>query len=186
MTESDELNVLNEIRKSSGDQFFAAIEKYIKIKIPEYVKNVLKITGFDCAIVFSKFTAASFQDIEIFMQDVFNAAMLQNKEEMNQFLGIYEKCQKLFKFLPGHKAMLGIIAETCERICKAKTRTRANNPSGPSQTDETVDLSDELIDKLFENVKQWICGQKTVTAREVRKLSIRCNNMRNIEFNGKN
>lgn len=181
MNISLEENEFKDIKKSNGDEFFAAIDNHIKCKIPQYVKNVLVLTGFDNAMVFSKFTSASCQEIEEFMQNVFSDKMLQPNNEIIHFLGIYAKCQKQFKFLPGHKAMLNIIAETCKRICEMSLVTRPKNDDRPSTststssipayaTDEDNCLSDDILNRLYNSLRTWICSQKTVRVNEVSQI----------------
>lgn len=98
----------------------------------------MKLSGFDSALVFTKFDDSSFTQIEDFMRHEFDVETVPHCETVDNYLGIYQNFQENFKLLCGHKLFLNLIKETCERAY-------TDNPTLPKANAKFVDEEPRIL-----------------------------------------
>lgn len=89
----------NTLRKSNGDEFFDNIAKYLGCKIPNNIKQILKVCVYDNAYTMSILKDNQLNEIQEFMRSDFHNDMIGVNESAADFFGIYEKRRAKFKFL---------------------------------------------------------------------------------------
>ncbi|KAK4882222.1 hypothetical protein RN001_005541 [Aquatica leii] len=129
------------------------------IILPEYIKKLLKITGFD-----TKSALSDFQETDINYLEKFAAEEIPNlfPHNLESYLNIYAKNPKSFKIVLGHKKVLMKFCETLrtrKNVLPLTTKKLSTNSSDTnllldSRLDST-DLTEENA-KLLKTIKNWI------------------------------
>lgn len=113
-----EVNLLyiNILSKYSGLEFFCKLEERLNTPISNVMKNILIVNGMDSALILSDYSDQTAEEIETFMRNSFQNAMINDSEQLGDYLGVFEKCQKAFVLLPGQKILLNIISVECRKM----------------------------------------------------------------------
>lgn len=98
----------------NGDDFFNTLEIILKTSISPFLKNIMKMSGFDNALAFTKLEDSFLTEIEEFMRNEFSVEMVTSDDTIENYLGIYQKNQEKFKLMCGHKTLLNAIKQTCQ------------------------------------------------------------------------
>lgn len=155
---SGEINK-NQFLISSGSEFFTLLEKKLKVKIPIYVKNVLKISGFDNVLIMSKMKDESILQMEHFMQNEFIDIMIEERQSIDDYYGIYKNARNNFKFLCGHKLLLKTLSKFCKEQLKS-TNEESSSSSADNVTTNTNMPNEQK--KLFKILFEWMKSQKSL------------------------
>jgi hypothetical protein len=110
----------NELRitltETSGIEFFDILEKHLNFKVPVTLKNVLTFNRYDNASALSKFNNDSISEIQECMRHIFENDMIDDKENIADYLGKFTKVQSKFILLSGELKLINIMVETCRRL----------------------------------------------------------------------
>lgn len=106
--------IYKQLLTSNGNDFFNTIEIILRTSISTLLKNIMKMSGFDNALIFAKIDDTSFTEIEEFMRHEFDVETVPNNGNIGDYLGIYTNRQEKFKLVCGHKMLLTIIKQTCQ------------------------------------------------------------------------
>lgn len=76
----------------------AKLEKNMQIEIPDQVKKILELTGYDSLYMVSTINEAVIAEMEILLKDLYKVL---NIEQMQRVYGIYKEKPECFKMLTG-------------------------------------------------------------------------------------
>lgn len=93
------------------NEFFDSLEKSLKLKIPEVLRNILIFHDFDSVGVFSRFDEVFIDKIQTFMRLKFNEDMVPDGKTIADFLGKFSKNQTQFQFTVGQRIVLEAIMD---------------------------------------------------------------------------
>ncbi|XP_046390868.1 uncharacterized protein LOC124159239 isoform X2 [Ischnura elegans] len=107
--------------------FWRATEAALEIKIPKYLKHILKMNGFDNGLSMANFTAGSLVPVlERFVREdmpyVIPADCLRE-----DYYGIFERCPERFRIVWGHVNILVKMAEYWKESRKLSRAIQKNN-----------------------------------------------------------
>lgn len=140
LTDMAEVNLDMEILyKCSGLEFFCNLEKYLNTSISNVLKNILRVNGMDSALILSEYNNDASKEIETFMRNNFQSAMLGDFDKMFDYLGVFEKCQKEFVLLPGHKILMNIISKECKNLFHCGSGVGGNENIGANENFEVIE-----------------------------------------------
>lgn len=106
----------NKLAQITGLKFFEALETHINSKIPPTLQNVLLINHYDSAIVLSTFDDDSTSEIQNFMRHIFVKEMLNENENMCDYLGRFTSIQAKFIVVSGDIRLIKRMVEICKRL----------------------------------------------------------------------
>jgi hypothetical protein len=110
----------NELRitltETSGIEFFDILEKHLDLKIPKSIKNVLTFNQYDTIYTLSEFNNDSISEIQECMRHIFEKDMIDDEENIADYLGKFTKVQSKFILLSGELKLINIMVETCRRL----------------------------------------------------------------------
>lgn len=131
---------------------FKRIEKYRNCKFPDFIKEILIQSGYDCESALLTLNEQSFPNIE--------KEVNKNKNVLKGTV-YEEKLNDNFTFLIGHKAIILSIPETLKKI-KNKNKTKTKNPE---------QLKSELINKIEKYIKNKKLNC-VFSDQKIKKLSV--------------
>lgn len=102
-----------QLKTSDGLEFFRYLELFIGLKIPVYTVKILIFHGYDNVYSLSRFDANSLIEMEKFMREKFKSKMLDNEDEVNQYLGDFCDNQSDFRFVSGQIRIFKSLADVC-------------------------------------------------------------------------
>jgi hypothetical protein len=127
MASTEEAEYNNNLLSLTGNELFDHLEKQMSSKISPVMRKILLINDVDCIGVIGRVDNVYIQRIESFMKDDLNADMLETGETLKDYLGVYSKCQKQFKFTPGQTIVLRQMVDLCKKFVHPD-----KNPGVPS------------------------------------------------------
>lgn len=71
-----------------GDELFNHLEISVGFAIPSDIKKILQLTYYNTAITLSKFDNNSMNEIEQFMRDDFDSTMIDDEDQIENYLGL--------------------------------------------------------------------------------------------------
>lgn len=163
------------------DNLWKLIENGIPAKVPNYIKNILHLSGYEDVSVLRKIDLVKIQKLEEFTR---NKIMELNEIELKKYFHFYNKNHTKFEILQGHKDMLleiGIFVDKCIKkhgnnsfslkvpMKKSYLGNISSGINGPSKVIESHILSDSnsqtsqstkmnlnhLSTMLYEKLKSW-------------------------------
>lgn len=149
-----------------SDKYFQKLEKAIGSKIPVFIKNILKETGYDTEIALRELDESNIAGIEKYME--INRGSLSGT--------VYENQQPI-NLLPGHKTtILSIAAHAAERTLKTKGVKRNVNLEDKQPVH---DIAPQIITKVR---RKLIVKVKTTLAKIKLELKAEDQNICDLEF----
>lgn len=97
--------------EEQNDDFFLKIKEKLNIDVPQYIRNVLYISGYDNALSLSGFSGTDIIKIESFMKSDVQETLIPSTERPNLF-NIFSSDTQNFRILPGHKKLLLLLGNT--------------------------------------------------------------------------
>ncbi|KAK4887030.1 hypothetical protein RN001_003301 [Aquatica leii] len=106
--------------------------------IPQYLRNLLKVTGYLNYNNLNDFCESDIEHIETFARDILHDSLIP-ESEFEQYYGIFKKAPKKFQILPGDKkSLLGIVqklkssgvTQTCPQ-CHYRYNLVGTSPTKP-------------------------------------------------------
>lgn len=104
------------VKETFNQCFFEDLEDFLGFEIPKILQNILRLNSYDNDIAISKLDDSAIKEMEEFMVNDFEEITLAEGETKEDYLGIYAKTPKKFKFLSGQIKMLREISEKCKTL----------------------------------------------------------------------
>ena len=124
---------------------FDHLEKQMPSKISPVMRKILLINDVDCIGVIGRIDNVYIQRIESFMKDDLNADMLETGETLKDYLGVYSKCQKQFKFTPGQTIVLRQMVDLCKKFVHPDKNPGVPSSAGANGDDNNGDNSNKEV-----------------------------------------
>lgn len=121
-----EYNYKYQLTITRGNAFFDVFERFLKVNIPSTLKNVLTLNHYDTIFTLSEFDEDSVKEIQEFMRNVFVKEMLDENENMCDYLERFTNIQTKFVLISGDIRLIKRMSETCKRMYALQPQT--NNP----------------------------------------------------------
>lgn len=163
----------------SEKDFFVKTEERLKVSVPQFLKNMLKICGFDNELSFRNVTSSDLEELEHFARNDLPELITEDRYE--EYYGpLYKNHPKKFKLLVGHKKLLQrisdeISANTGEMKTKTKSRPeprRGYSPrcsSQPPRTDNDVQIP-QTLEECSKEVKRLVTNW-IMSLKETKKIT---------------
>lgn len=135
---------LDNLLNLSETALFDELEKLLKIKIPNELRNILEFNDVDSASVISRLDGNYIAKIESFMKNVSNPNMIPNGKSSADFLGKFDKNQKHFEFSVGQRIVLEVLYEFFNKK-NAQVQTKSSDESKILFEDD-INVDHEVID----------------------------------------
>lgn len=124
---------------------FSHAEDYLKIKIPESLKNILVINGYEEGPVIAKIDDTIISEMELFVQT--DLKDIIDESEYPKYFGLFAKNPKMFRFVSGHRQILQILSAFFREKC-------LNNSPNSFTSSETLSRSSSK--KIETTKKKWV------------------------------
>lgn len=99
-------------RIDDSNKFWSVIETKMGCIVPNYVRNILRLRGFDDAVSVSKITKDDIEALKHFAKNSMNDMIPSNANRLDYyFLAVYEKNPEAFEIAPGHVKLLESIID---------------------------------------------------------------------------
>lgn len=178
-------NVQQESRQeliNSEVNVFAEVETSLNIKIPECLKNLLMVNGFENEIVISNINDSDIRDIVSFARN--NLHKIIDKEDLPKYYGVYWKNPAIFEILPGYRHTISLLSEyykkklshkdtvekmhrTKEKLTKGiKKRSQILRQLNSSQNQANTSTSFQLPSIISETGNEEIMDSNSSTSKE--------------------
>lgn len=159
-------NLLNELSTQVDDDWWTKTERILRISIPQYLKNLLTLTGYDNVLSLKSFKPEDIDELETFGRTEMELFCDSNKPQ-SDYYGIYSKNKDNFKILPGHKRLLFGLVEYCGKLFekneasglqeisreeKAATRKNSQITMRPVEVPANID---EMRKKILLQLKEY-------------------------------
>lgn len=95
--------------KDDADRFWSVIESKLYCKVPEYIKNLLRINGLDNAAAIQSVNDEVIEQLELFAKSGSMLPYIPQNADLKDFFWIFHKIQDKFLIVPGHKILLKCI-----------------------------------------------------------------------------
>lgn len=138
-------------------EWWDKVEIALKCTIPTYIKNLLTMCGYDNIISLRCISENYTQHVEVL--ENFARIEMEHFRDQNKpakdYYGLYAKCPKKFKILPGHKYILTALGDYCTQISESKCISKKLTPlsnvatssssskSSHNQMEKSIDLNYE-------------------------------------------
>lgn len=98
---------------------FCDIEKQLNTKIPQTLRNILIVTGFDDIQLLKDITEKNIFEIEVFVKTKLHTCIKQ-EDYINYYGPLYCNSPENFQFVLGHKIILDKISQYCKQKLSKK------------------------------------------------------------------
>ncbi|KAF5279211.1 hypothetical protein FQR65_LT03459 [Abscondita terminalis] len=139
---SDPIGQLSE--SDPDDLFFNEIENHIKIVVPKFTKNILKISGLSNRVAFQSFTETNLIELENFVKN--DLKDLVDQTQYEDYFEVYKNNPEKFKFLVGYKKVIEAIK--CQTNVKKGTKSKEVAGSNLSDLSEIIQTKTEISKDL--------------------------------------
>lgn len=159
---------LSDSTSDSTDNLWLRAESGVNIRVPDVIKNMLNINGYENRLLISQIDDCVISSIEEFARN--DLPHIISKDEFKKYYGIFSDKPDKFRFVIGHRQIIKIIAEFFQKELNetnydgvGKNITKKSSSASSQQTqklscdvscDESVDLQEER-QKLFHTMKSW-------------------------------
>nr|CAI5838954.1 unnamed protein product [Callosobruchus analis] len=94
-------------------KIFQSAESSLHFKIPEYIKNLLFLAGFESLALIATMTEKNIEELELYAKEELKSIVPQ-KDYVKYYGSTYKNYPEKFKFVIGHKKMLHLLIEFCK------------------------------------------------------------------------
>ncbi|KAF5280410.1 hypothetical protein FQR65_LT03219 [Abscondita terminalis] len=122
---STETSTYNSTRDST---VFLQAESSLNIKVPESIKNLLIINGYQDASVIANIDDVIISEIESFARNDLEHIIDQN--EYDKYYGVFSKNPKMFKFVSGHRQIIKMLSKHFRETLKKQRFEGQKNKHG--------------------------------------------------------
>ena len=136
---------------------FEEIRSLINVNVPEQVKHILQITGFESVHLLSKINEKVLIDIEKQLREDLHDVL--STTEMEKVYGVFHKNPGKFRFLTAHKHFLLELPKLLSECEKNKTRINKNNAKRSVNTQNVEELNvvpEEKNECIKQNVRKHL------------------------------
>ncbi|XP_071567414.1 uncharacterized protein [Temnothorax nylanderi] len=158
-------NVEQKLTNCSEADVFAEVEMSLNIKIPETLKNLLIVNGFDNEIVISNINDSDIRDIVLFTRNDLHKII--DKEDLPKYYGLYWKNPSLFDIVAGHKRIISLLSEyykkkltkkLTKKTNKSQILAQLNSNSNQASTSKSTILEEENT-RVRKAIVSWTQGK---------------------------
>ncbi|XP_066584552.1 uncharacterized protein [Prorops nasuta] len=107
---------------SSVVSFFNEAEDFLNLQIPETLKNLLIINGFDHEIIMSNIKDSDIDGIVEFTRTHLHHIL--SKEELPRYYGIYSNNATIFEIIPGHRRIIHMLSDYYKQQVSVKQKSK--------------------------------------------------------------
>lgn len=155
-------------------QIFSSAERSLHITIPDYMKNLLTVAGFESSALIATMDENTIEEVEVFakkeLQNIVSA-----KDIVKYYGFTYQNHPEKFKFVVGHKKILHMLIQFCKKqATKANEKNkillkpndnRCTVPNTVSEencnksSESSADLTTDFIEEnktVLKLVKTWL------------------------------
>lgn len=113
-------------------EIFYTAESNLHFQIPEYIKNLLIIAGFESSTLIATINEKTIEDLEVFAREELRTIICE--EDIVKYYGsTFQKHPEKFKFVIGHKKILHLLIEFCKKqsnLTKGNKKMKINDNVG--------------------------------------------------------
>lgn len=106
----------SDIENLIGNEFFDALERQLKLHIPEVLRNILIFHDVDYPSIISRLDESYIDKLEDFMKSKFNQDMVADGKTLSDYFGKFHKNKLQFQFSIGQRIAFTIIREFCVKL----------------------------------------------------------------------
>lgn len=128
------------------------LEKFNSEPYPECVKSILLAAGYNTRTALSQINKEKLEQIEAFVKSEHIEHL--NTESMDGVFHEYYNQLEVFKFLPGHEAIILSIPGQIEKMLSKKQSNRSQVKRQKKEAKQTRS-DEELVANLLQNVKSY-------------------------------
>lgn len=96
-----------------ADHFWNQLETATVVRIPLYMKNILRFNNYDNAMAFHRITVDTIKEMEDFARETMKF-FLEPKDDLQSFYGNFHRCPEKFRWMSGDKHL---IEELVKFVC---------------------------------------------------------------------
>ncbi|CAG9820720.1 unnamed protein product [Phaedon cochleariae] len=160
---------------SQTGNFFKGAEAALNLIIPEIVKNIMIINGYDNEGIIANIDESRLEEMETFARNELHEIL--KPEDLPKYYGLHSEKPTLFKFISGHKQTILMLANysrenfTRRRMSTSKNKSKSNNNSesdscsSNSQTSEILKNIKHAPKLTEENALIWTTLKKWAKER---------------------
>lgn len=120
-----------------NDQFWKLIESQMGYSIPVYIKNILRLRGFETATTIKTLTAKDYEDLEVFARTKMEKYVPFGASR-EDYYNIFSREPEAFEILPGHIKLLNQAVEHLKRM-SSQYNKQTGKPNIPSLISQSRD-----------------------------------------------
>lgn len=142
-----------------NNDFWKSLERFLKSKIPNHIKNILNFCGFNNDIAFLNFCEKSIEDIELYInknRQIFNETILQITSK-----NIDENISP-FEFKPGEKTLLLSLSRYYSDLKKSKVKR--------NKRERVIKDDGQLKNNLVEKIKKYANSKSFVIQLSIKDI----------------
>lgn len=92
-------------KHSLADHFWNRLETASDVRIPLYVKNILRFNNYDNAMAFRRITVDTIKEMEDFARETMKL-FLEPDDDRQSFYGNFHRCPEKFRWMSGDKHLI--------------------------------------------------------------------------------
>lgn len=132
---------------------FVEMENSLNIVISPMIKNILLINGFNSPLVLGNICDQDVLDMENFMRET--APLIIEEREYQSYYGLFHQKRESFKFLPGQKKMILLMAEFFKtKYCQKNYELASSDNSNSSNQFLS---NNEVLGKTISMQRKYRC-----------------------------